>query len=280
MPANLALGNRSNPTQTNIDRDSDDADDPDDLGVMGAVVAENDGEDDAAEIARGAGASGDDAVGVGVDVCSGFMLARRRHSGGRARKEGEHTGHEGEVSSVAGFEEEGHSRNEAEHRTLIIGVDDANGNEEGAGDEGEGVDQSFLAPHSGSSVQIVGDDASQGSEHDVEETEHGGPVARAGLLELGEVLEVVGAEDGVDGKFGAEGAKVASGGHEGLQREDNGHCLLECWLDDDFAASSVEHLLFADLGFAIIVRTVLAGSTVFDLLLVIVARRAFGPSCG
>lgn len=69
MTANLAFGNRSNPTQAKVDSDGHDADDPENFGVVFAVVAEDDGEDDTAEVSGCAGASGDDTVCVGVDVC-------------------------------------------------------------------------------------------------------------------------------------------------------------------------------------------------------------------
>lgn len=61
MPSNLALGNGPDPTERQVDGDGDDADDPERLAVVLAQHAEDDGEDDAAEVARGAGHAGDDA---------------------------------------------------------------------------------------------------------------------------------------------------------------------------------------------------------------------------
>ncbi len=110
-----------------------------------------------------------------------------------------HVGDEGVVGAVAGFEEEGHTGNQTKHGALLVGVGKANGDEECAGDDGEEVDEVFLAPHVTFSIDEVGDDAAHRSERDVEQPEHGGPVASAGLAELGEILDVVGAEDGVDG---------------------------------------------------------------------------------
>lgn len=110
-----------------------------------------------------------------------------------------HVGDEGVVGAVAGFEEERHAGNQAKHGALLVGVGKANGDEECAGDDGEEVDEVFLAPHVTFSIDEVGDDAAHRSERDVEQPEHGGPVASAGLAELGEILDVVGAEDGVDG---------------------------------------------------------------------------------
>lgn len=62
MSPNLPLGNRPDPAERQIDRDGNDADDPEHLAVVLAVVAEDDGEDDAAKVSRGAGAAGDDAL--------------------------------------------------------------------------------------------------------------------------------------------------------------------------------------------------------------------------
>lgn len=51
MPANLSPGDRSDPAERHIDGDGHDADDPKHLVVVLAMVPEDDGEDDAAEVA-------------------------------------------------------------------------------------------------------------------------------------------------------------------------------------------------------------------------------------
>lgn len=61
------------------------------------------------------------------------------------------------------------------------------------------MDEVFLSPHAAFLIDEVGDDTAQRSEGDVEQPEHGGPIPSAGLAELGEVFDVVRAEDGVDG---------------------------------------------------------------------------------
>lgn len=61
MPTNLTLGNRPDPTERQIDGDGDDADDPERLGVVLTQNAEDDGKDDTAEVAGGAGHAGYDA---------------------------------------------------------------------------------------------------------------------------------------------------------------------------------------------------------------------------
>lgn len=111
------------------------------------------------------------------------------------------------------------------------------------------MDQDLLAPHAGPLVQLITDDSSEWAEDDVQETEHGSPIAGAGLLERREVFEVVGAKDTVNGKFGTKGTEVAAACDEGLGGEDDGKSVAEGGFDDNLAASSVEHLLFANLCF-------------------------------
>lgn len=251
MPAHLSLRDRPNPAQRQVDHDGDDADDPDGLFVILALVPEDDGEDDAAQVADAARAPGHDAVGERV-----------------------HVRHEAEDGPVGALEEEGHAGHEAEHGALVAAVREPDGDLEGPRDDGVGVDEVLLAPDAGAGVDGVGEEAAQGAEGDVEQAEHGGPAAGARLPEGGEVFEVVGAEDGVDGELGAEGAEVAAAGDEGLQGEDDGHRLLEAGFADDLAAGDVEHLLLADLGFVVEAALALAGGVVFDLGVWVAGRRA------
>ena len=60
MAPNLPSRYGFNPGQRQIDPNRHDANDPKHLGVIFMVVPEDDGEDDTAQIARGAGAAGDD----------------------------------------------------------------------------------------------------------------------------------------------------------------------------------------------------------------------------
>ena len=60
VPSDLALGDGPDPAEREVDDDGNDADDPKHLAVVLAVVAEDDGEDDAAKVTRSAGAAGDD----------------------------------------------------------------------------------------------------------------------------------------------------------------------------------------------------------------------------
>lgn len=61
MPTNLPLGDGPDPAERQVDGNSHHADDPEHARVILAVVAENDGEDDAAQVASSARAAGDDA---------------------------------------------------------------------------------------------------------------------------------------------------------------------------------------------------------------------------
>ena len=246
MPANLALGDGLDPAQRQIDGNGHDANNPDGLLVICPLVPEDDGEDDTAQVPRAARAAGHDAIGERVNV-----------------------GHEAEDGAVGALEEEGHARHEAEHGALVVAVGKADGDLEGAREDGVDVDEVLLAPDAGVGVDEVGDDAAEGSEDDVEEAEHGGPAAGAGLAEGLEVLDVVGAEDGIDGEFGAKGAEVAAAGDEGLEGEDDGHGFLEAGLADDLAPGDVEHLLFANLGFVVETALAVGGGVVFEFRVVV-----------
>lgn len=251
MPTNLPLRDRPDPAQRQVDDDGNDANDPNGLLIIRALVPEDDGEDDATHVADTARAAGDDAVGVRV-----------------------HVRDEAEDGAVGALEEEGHAGDEAEHGALVVAVGETDGDLEGAGDDGVGVHEVFLAPDTGAGVDGVGEETAKGAEDDVQETEHGGPATGAGLTECFEVLEIVGAEDGVDRQFGAEGAEVAAAGDEGLEGEDHWQCFLEAGFADDFAAGDIEHLLFANLGFVVKATLALAGGVVFDFRVRVPARGA------
>ena len=162
-----------------------------------------------------------------------------------------HMRHEGKVSAVAGFEEEGHACDQAEHGAFVVRVGETDSDEERSGDDGEAMDEVFLAPHAGPLVEEVGCNTAKGPEEDIEQPEHCGPVAGAGLSELREILDVVCAEDGVDCQLGSEGAEIASSGHECLQGENHGHCFFESGLYDDLTTSSLQHCLLANLSFVV-----------------------------
>lgn len=157
--------------------------------------------------------------------------------------------HQPEIRPVARFQEKGHARHEPKHGILVLRIRQADGNQEYAGEDGYAMDEKLLAPYARPRVDEVAEHASQRAEDDVEETEHGRPVAAPTLLEGREVLDVVCAEDAVDGEFGAEGAEVSASLDERLRGQDDGEGFAEGGLDNDFTASRVEHLLFADLGF-------------------------------
>lgn len=189
----LVLGNRRDPAEEDIETNDDGANGVERLTVVrGALCsdgeAEDDGEDDATEVTRGADDTADDTVCMGVDVRD-----------------------EAVVEAVAALEEEGEAAaHEADERGLVVRVHDADDDHEDAGDCAVDVQEHLLAPYAaGLAVGDVGDDAAEGTADDVEETEHGGPVARVLEGHGGEVRLVVGAEDAVDRELGAESAEVA-----------------------------------------------------------------------
>ena len=251
MPTNLPLWNGSDPAQGQIDRNGNDTNDPDRLLVILALVPEADGKDDAAQITRTARTTRDDTIGIRMDMW-----------------------HEAEDGAIGALEEEREPGHKAEHGALGMAVREADGEFEDAGEDGVSVDEVFFPPDAGAAVDGVGDEAADGPEGDVEEAEHGGPAAGARLAEGLEVLDVVGAQDGVDGQLSAEGAEVAAAGDERLEGEDDGHRFLEAGFLDDFPAGDVEHLLFADLGFVGEAALALAGGVVFDLGVRVTVRGA------
>ena len=70
--------------------------------------------------------------------------------------------HQSEIRAVAGFEEERHAGDEAEHCRFVLGVEQADGDEEGAGDDADEEDPGFFEPEVGGDVFVeeVADDAS------------------------------------------------------------------------------------------------------------------------
>ena len=161
--------------------------------------------------------------------------------------------HERVIRAVGRLEEEGHARNQPKHGALRMRVGGADGDVKRAGEDAQGVQPDLFAPDGArAAVEGVGEEAAGGAADDVEEAEHGGPVAGLGLVEFG-VLElrlVVGAQDAVDRELGAEGAEVACRRDQGLEAEDYRHGVAEGWLLDHLAAGCVQHGLGAELGFA------------------------------
>lgn len=208
----MALGHRLDPGNAEVDANGDDTDDPDDTIVMCTVEAEDECEDDATKVAQGANYTRNNTIGEWVDV-----------------------GHDSKVSTVGCIHEDGETSDKSEHGGLIVGVEETDGEHESTHGSTAEADPHLLGPDRvGVVVDDVGNDTSHGAEDDVEETEHGGPATGTSLTELGEVLEVVGADDGVDGELTTEGAGVLSGQGEGLRRENDKQGFLEGWGNDNF----------------------------------------------
>lgn len=162
--------------------------------------------------------------------------------------------HEGVVDTVATFEEESKTGNQTEHGGLVVRVEDTDGDEEGTGNDGVGVQEDLLAPDgAGGAVSVISGETTEGAADDVEETEHGSPVTSDGgshVLRL-EVEAVVCTEDGVDRELSTEGAEVAGTLHESLGGEDDLADLLGRGLADDLDLGGFEHVCWAHLGFVV-----------------------------
>jgi hypothetical protein len=193
------------------------------------LVTEDNGKHDTAQVSSSTSDTGDDTVGVRVDVR-----------------------HESEYRTVGSLEEESHAGNEAEHSALVVRVHDTDGDLEGPADNSKDVLPDLLAPDRSSLlVQEIGNQSTTRTENNVQKTEHGGPATSASLTKLGEVLEVVRAEDGVDSELSTERAEVAEGEHESLDRKDHVHSFLEGGLDDNFTLGSLQHFLLTHGNFAV-----------------------------
>ena len=108
--------------------------------------------------------------------------------------------HNSKVSPIRSIHKERQPSHQSEHRRHALGVREPDRDLERAHDHAKERDPELLRPH-GPRVPVdqVADHAAGGAEQDVEEAEHGGPLAGAGLAQRGEVLEVVGADYGVYG---------------------------------------------------------------------------------
>lgn len=204
VTADLAPGQRRDPAHGQVHADVDDANDPEAHGKVLALVhePEDDGEDDAAEVAAASRQARQNSVGKGVDVRD-----------------------ERKVRAIAGLVEDGHENDESDEGADVAAaglrrVDLADDDEQCACQETARRDPSLLEPEVAPEpvVQNVRNDTAEWSVHKVEEAEDGGVVAGLGLVEVGEVLLEIGAEDGVDGELTAERACVGSDVEDGLGR--------------------------------------------------------------
>jgi len=131
------------------------------------------------------------------------------------------------------------------------------------------VEQGLLQPQVlGVLVDEISADTTERSGDNVEKTEHSSPATRAGLEELGEVLQVVGTEDRVNSQLSTEGVEISKGKGKGLWRANNFEGLFETGLLNDLTLCSVKHVLLADLGL------VVEGADLGDTSLFCLALRA------
>jgi len=192
------------------------------------AVSEDDGENDTAQVSGSTDDTGDDTVGVRVDVRNKRV-----------------------VESVRTLKEEADTTSdETDEGGAGVRVDYTGDDHEHTGKSDVNVKEHLLAPRSRHTVCVIGNNTTKRSEDDVEETEHGSPITRVLKTEL-EVAAVVVTENAVDGKLAAERAEVADTEDEGLRREDDRDGILEGRLLDDFATYGIEHLFLAHLSFVV-----------------------------
>lgn len=149
---NLAFGKRRHPRHDNVESNDHAAHDPETLGVFCAVESEQYSEDDSAKIAHGSYRAAENTVGVRVDVWDegeigsvGLMLATKgmlRKTRGR------------EAVPITSFQEESHASDQSKHGGFVLGIEEADGDEEGAGDDTDEDDPAFFQPEVGGDVFV------------------------------------------------------------------------------------------------------------------------------
>ena len=108
--------------------------------------------------------------------------------------------HKREASTIARLFEECKAGHESKHHSLRSRIRKSDDHQEHTSHQAERVDEHFLAPERARvTVNQIGDDTAGGAEHEVQQSEHCGPVPRSGLAKGREGVVVEGAEDGVDG---------------------------------------------------------------------------------
>lgn len=111
---------------------------------------------------------------------------------------GMHMGNVCEVQSVTTLEEECHASDEAKHGRMVLGVGFADDDQEDTSNDTISVEKDSLRPHVlGFGVGEISDDTAEWSESNVQQAEHGSPVAFTLETKTGEVAPVVVSEDAV-----------------------------------------------------------------------------------
>src|SRR5689334_21647089 len=125
MSTNLALRERRNPADGDAYAQLNAPNDPEGLRIVASMVhePEDDGKYDTTEVASGTRQTAQDAVCVGVDVR-----------------------YQREVGTIAGFQEDAHERDEADHGALVVGVQAPNDNEHNTSDNTTDDDPGLLQP--------------------------------------------------------------------------------------------------------------------------------------
>ena len=155
---------------------ANDTDDPERLRVVLLHVPEDDSKDDTTKVASSTSHPRDNTIGLRLNVW-----------------------HESEVCPIASFQKDSHTSNEPKHSRRVMGIREANGEQESPGDNAQEVNPGFLDPRRRKAlVKEVGDDATERSCDNIEKAKHSGPLAAGGLAKLLEVLLVVISKDRVD----------------------------------------------------------------------------------
>ena len=149
---------------------------------------------------------------------------------------------ESKIRAVPSLQEDCHQRNESHHRIEVLRIKLADDNQEGSRHDANEVNPELLCPQvvSRQLEDQVAEETTRWSGDDVEQAEHGSPATGGGLPKVGEVLQVVRAQDGVDRELAAEGTDVRGHQRDGLEGAEHLESFLSGRLDDDFGVSCVD----------------------------------------
>jgi len=224
-PPNLPLRNRRDPANRQVHRNMHNTNNPEPLGVISPIIhkPKDNSKDYTPQVSTRTGQPRQNPVSKGVDVR-----------------------HQRKVRAITRLVEDGHERDKTNHGGDVVRVHHANDNQEHAREDPADVDPDLLQPEAAPEavIQQIANYAAERAGDEVQEAEDSGVVSGAGLsyAEVLEVLEVVCAQDGVDGQLTAEGQGVRGHVEEPVQAEDDGDGLACCWRHDDFALGGLDGL--------------------------------------
>lgn len=150
--------------------------------------------------------------------------------------------HQGEIRPVPRLQKHRHQRDQPHHRIQLLRIQLPDHDQKSPRHHAHEVDPELLRPQivpRPLEYQVAEEPASRPRD-DVQQPEHCGPPPGRGLPQVGKVLQVVGAEDGVYGELAAEGTDVGGHQRDGLEGAEDFEGFFSGRLDDDFGVGGVD----------------------------------------